>query len=129
MFVKITNPTINAYDNETGQYLGEARFRLTQEAEEKLLNWINYGTPITSLVIVNSDFTPSPVYVPIIPNQTYRQKGVFRAILTNGQTGVQVPVEAILTFDWRSRSVDPETFIRSAEYSNIKLESMREVGY
>lgn len=128
MFVKISNPSVDAYDSNTNRYIGEARFDLTQEAERELLNWINGRTSIKPFTIVNSNFRPSTEYVPIIPNKTYHQKGIFRAVLTD-DTGMQIPVEARVTFDWRSRSVDPNEFIRSAEYSNIKIEDTNEVIY
>ena len=84
MFTQITNPSVMAYDAATGKFWGEARFDLTEEAERSLLNRINYGVPLGPLVMLNSDFEPSSDYIPIIPNRTYHQNGIFYALLTDG---------------------------------------------
>lgn len=129
MYTKITSPSVVAYDAATNTFLGEARFDLSPAAEEALLAWINYGSPIESFVVLNSDFEPSDEYVPIIPNQTYHQKGIFRALLTQEDTGVRVPVELRGSYDWRARSVEGGDFVRSAEYSNIKMDQLQKITY
>ena len=74
MYTKITNPSVVAYDAATNTFLGEARFDLSPAAEEALLAWINYGSPIESFVVLNSDFEPSDEYVPIIPNHIIKRE-------------------------------------------------------
>lgn len=120
MYNKITNPVVYTFDSETNKFLGEARFELTASAEEKLLNWFNYRIPFDSLVMINSDFQPSENYVPIIPNKIYHQKGIFKALLTQEDTGIKVPIEVRVSYDWKSRSVEPGNYISSVEFSNIK---------
>lgn len=128
MYTKITNPSVDVYDGKTNQFLGEARFELTSEAEQELLNWINNRVPFRSLIMLNSDFQPSENYVPIVPNKTYHQKGIFRALLTEGDTGKKIPVEIRGTYDWRARSVEPGTFLSSVEYSNVKIDEIEKIS-
>lgn len=129
MYNRIIDPIVDAFDFETGKFLGEARFELTPEAEKALLDWVNYRMPIKSFVVINSNFQPSDIYVPIIPNQTYHQKGIFRALFVQGDTGISVPIEMRGTYDWRARSVEAGTFIRSAEYSDIIMDPSQEISY
>ncbi len=129
LYSQITNPSVIAYDAATGDFLGEARFTLTQQAEKALLDWVNYRVPIPSFVVVDSTFVPSDKYVPIIPNRTYHQEGIFRALFTRTDTGQKVPIEMRGTYDWRTRSVDPGTDVESAEFSNIKMNPFQETVY
>lgn len=129
MYTQIINPSVTAYDAATGKFLGEAQFELTEEAEKALLAWVNYRVPIPPFVVLNSDFEPSDEYIPIIPNQTYHQKGIFRGLFTQSDTGMRVPIEMRGTYDWRARSVEAGNFVRSAEYSNIKMDPSQEIIY
>ena len=129
MFTQITNPSVMAYDAATGKFWGEARFDLTEEAERSLLNRINYGVPLGPLVMLNSDFEPSSDYIPIIPNRTYHQNGIFYALLTDGDSGERVPVEMRVTYDWRTRSTEPGTYLSSVEFNNMQIHDIRTVRY
>lgn len=129
MFTRILNLSIDAYDFNTGKFIGEARFAPTQAAEGALLNWINYGVSPPSLVMLESSFQPSENYIPIVPNETYHQKGVFKALLKEGDSGEWFPIEAHVTYDWRSRSPEPGNFISSVEFSNIKVDGEVKIGY
>lgn len=122
MYTQIINPSVAAYDVQTGEFLGDARFKLTLSAEQALLDWANYGITPKSLVMVQSSFEPSEHYTPITPNKTYHQKGPFRALMKDEDTGRWVPVESYITYDWRSRSPEAGNFISSVEFSNIKAE-------
>lgn len=123
MYTQIINPSIAVYDPETDKFLGDGRFKLTLSAEQALLDWMNYGISPKSLVMVESSFVPSEDYVPITPNMTYHQKGIFRALMKDEDTGKWVPVEARITYDWRSRSPEPGNFASSVEFNNIKVDS------
>jgi len=129
MYTRIINPVVDAFEYETGKFLGQARFELTPEAEKGLLGWVNYRIPIKPFIVLNSDFEPSDNYVPIIPNQTYHQKGIFRALFVQEDTGIKIPIEMRGTYDWRARSVEAGTFIRSADYSNILMDPSQQVLY
>lgn len=129
MYSRIINPTVDAFDFDTGEFLGEARFELTPEAEKTLLDWVNYRVPIQSFNVINSDFEPSDAYVPIIPNRTYHQQGIFRGLLVQSDTGRSVPVEMRGSYDWKARSVEAGTFIRSAEYSNVLMDPSQEITF
>lgn len=129
IYSQITNPSVAAYDAATGEFLGEARFKLTPEAEKALLDWANYRAPIPQFVVLDSDFEPSDKYTPIVPNKTYHQNGIFRALLTQADTGRKIPIEMRGTYDWRARSVEAGNFVRSADYSNVKLNTLQEYSF
>lgn len=129
MFTQISNPSVMAYDAATGKFWGEARFDLTTEAENALLDYINYGVPLGPLVMLNSDFRPSSDYVPIIPNKTYHQNGIFRALLTDGNSRERVPVEMRVTYDWRARSVEPGNYLSSVEFNNMEIHNIQPVSF
>lgn len=129
MFTRLINPTVDAYNIETGEFIGEARFTPTEESEKGLLDWINYGIPPQSLVMLESNFVPSENYVPIVPNRTYHQKGIFRALLKEGDTGKWVPIEAWITYDWRTRSTEGKYYFSSVEFDSIKVDRMVRIEY
>lgn len=129
LYNQITNPSVMAYDAATGAFLGEARFTLTAEAEKALLDWANYRIPIPSFIVVDSVWVPSDQYMPIIPNKTYHQEGIFRALFKRSDTGQMVPIEMRGTYDWRARSVETGNYIESADYSNIKMNPLQETVY
>ena len=129
VFTQLINPSVDAYNNETGVFLGEARFTPTLESEKALLNWINYGVKPNSLLMLESNFEPSEQYVPITPNQTYHQKGVFRALVKDGSSGRWFPIEARITYDWRTRSVEPGLHFNSVEFDNIQIVELVESIY
>ena len=129
MFTQIINPSVDAYDFDTGKFIGEARFVPTEEAEKSLLDWINYGIPPKSLVMLESNFEPSENYVPIISNKTYHQRGIFRALIKERDSGQWIPIESHITYDWRSRSREPGNFISSVEFYNVKVDGMVIINY
>lgn len=129
MYTQIAETSVDAYDFETGAFIGKAIFTPTPSAEKSLLNWFNYGILPKSLVMKQSIFQPSKNYVPIIPNQTYHQRGIFRAIIKEEFTRKWVPFEVPITYDWKSRSPEPGNNIFSVEFSNIKQEGDIDVMY
>lgn len=129
MYTQIINTSVDSFDFNTGKFIGEARFTPTPKAEEDLLNWLNYGIPLNSLIMVNSDWRPSENYVPIIPNETYHQRGIFRALVKEKDSGVWRPIEARITYDWRSRSPEPGNRISSVEFNNITIDRARGIEY
>lgn len=129
MFTQLINPSVDAYNYDTGTFLGEARFKPTLEAEKALLDWINYGVKPNSLLMLESSFKPSEQYIPIVPNMTYHQKGIFRALLKDGSSGRWFPIEARITYDWRTRSVEPGLNFSSVEFDNIQLIDFNESIY
>lgn len=129
MYSKITNPSVEAYDAATGKFMGEARFTLTPQAERALLDWANYRVPPPPFVVLDSYFVPSNDYVPIVPNRTYHQKGIFRGLFTQQETGLKVPIEMRGTYDWRARSLDYGNYISGADYSNIRMDPLQETAY
>ena len=129
VFTRLINPSVDAYNYDTGVFLGEARFMPTLESERALLDWINYGIKPKSLLMLESNFKPSEQYIPIVPNQTYHQKGIFRALLKDGSSGRWFPIEARITYDWRTRSVEPGLHFDSVEFDNIKVIDFNESIY
>jgi len=129
MYIHLKNPTVDAYNLQTGKFIGEARFTPTEESEKALLDWINYGIPLSSLIMLDSNFAPSENYVPIVPTQTYHQRGIFRALLEDSSTGEWVPVEVQITYDWRTRSTESGNYFSSVEFDKIKIDRIVRIEY
>ena len=129
MFTQLINPTVDAYNLETGKFIGEARFTPTEKSEKALLDWINFGIPTNSLVMQESYFIPTENYFPITPNVTYHRRGIFRALLKEGNSGEWVPIEARITYDWRTRSVEPGNYFSSVEFDKMLIDRVERVEY
>lgn len=131
MYTGIINPSIDIYDAETNEFLGEARFELSSEAERKLLDLVNDRKPFTSLVVLDLQFQPAGGYVPLDPYKMYRFKGLFRALFTKSGTGVSVPIEMRGAFNMRLRSIGSgqRQYLNSVDFSNIEVDSIQEIFY
>lgn len=129
MYTQIKDTLVEAYDFDTGKFIGEAKFTPTISAENSLLDWFNYGTLPKSLPMIKSNFQPSENYVPIIPNETYHQKGMFKAKIKDGYTDKWVSVEVPISYDWKSRSPEAGNYINSVEFINIKQNGPIEITY
>ena len=129
MYTQIKNTSVAAYDIETDKFLGVAHFTLTMSVEQALLDWMNYGIVPRTLVMVESSFQPSENYVPIVPNETYRQRGIVKASVKDDNTGKWEPVTAHITYNWRTRSREPGNVFSSIEFSNIRTEGMVSIGH
>lgn len=121
MYSEIKNTSLSAFDVNTGKFIGEARFTPTKEAKKALLDWINYGISPQHLLMENSQFEPSENYVPLIPNQTYPQRGIFSALLKRKDNNEWMPVEIFITYNWKLQAVEPGNFIRSIELDHVKI--------
>lgn len=124
MYTQLRNPCLDAYDVQTGKFIGEARFRPTKEAEKSILDWINYGIQPKSLIMLDSDFQPAEQCQPITPHKIYHQKGIFKALLKEKGTNEWVPIKVYVTYDWRSRTTEQGNFIRSVEFENVKIDHL-----
>lgn len=130
MYTGIANASADIFDGETNQFLGEARFELSSEAESKLLDWVNDRKPFTSLMVFNLNFQPADRdYVFPTPYKTYKFKGIFRALFTESDTGMKVPVEMRGVYDVRIRSIGPGTQHYIVDFDNIKVESTNEAYF
>ena len=79
--------------------------------------------------MLESNFVPSENYVQIVPNQTYQQRGIFRALLKDGNTGEWVPIEIYITYDWKTRSTESGAFNRSVELDNMRIDRVVRIEY
>ena len=129
MYTQIKDTSVTVYDAATGGIWGEANFTPTVGSEQALLDWFNYGILPKTLPMVKSRFQPSEIYVPIIPNETYHQIGLFKAMLKDGDTGKWVSIKVPISYDWKSRSPEAGNYINSVEFSNIMQENPIEFTY
>ena len=131
MFDQIANLTIDTFNGLSGQFVGQARFELTQESEKALLNLVNYNIKPQTMTILNLDFyQPSENYSPPRIYDTLRRAGIVRAIFVDSVNGFQVPYEIRLSYLARARSegINPY-FFSSVEWNNIIIDSVQRVAY
>lgn len=123
MFNKISNPTIDIFNESGSQFIGEASFDFATESEKSMLQLINYGTQPKTLTLNNLDFyQPSANY--IAPNiyAPIRRSGVIKAILTDEANGIKIPVLISLKYDAQARHSGANPyFFDSVEYTNISV--------
>lgn len=128
MYTKIINPNIVIYDEETGELIGTATFKLTKESERALLNLLNYNMQPSSLTVLDLNLhEPSPNYIPPTPFIPYARKGIIHALFKNAYTGKLVSVEIQLKYNARARGNITGDLYRfeSVEFSDIDIESVK----
>lgn len=131
MFTQVSIPTIDIFNGETNEFVGEARFNLTQETGDALLQMVNYARVPNSLILLDLDFyRPSANYLPPNMDTPLRRNGIIRALFTEGESGQRVPLEIRFKFRARARSAAQNPyFFDSVEYTDLHLDSVREVTY
>jgi hypothetical protein len=132
MFDKIINPSLSVYDGETNVFIGEARFDLTIEAEEKLLQLVNYNKTPSSLFLLNLDFVqPSDNYIPPPIGGMKKSNGILRAVLIETNTRDQLPIEIRFNYDAIARGyrVNNPYLFDSFEFSNMHVQSISQITY
>ena len=128
MYTKITNPNIVIFDGKTGELIGTATFKLTDESEKKLLNLLNYNIQPPSLTLLDVDlYKPSPNYTPPIPYSPYARKGTIYALFTDAYTGNPVPVEIQLKYNFLTRGNTKGNLFHfeSVEFGDIDIQSVK----
>ncbi len=128
MYTKITNPSIVIFDGKTGELIGTATFKLTDESEKKLLNLLNYNIQPSSLTLLDVDlYKPSPNYTPPIPYSPYARKGTIHALFTDAYAGNPVPVEIQLKYNARARGNTTGNLFHfeSVEFGDIDIQSVK----
>ncbi|WP_312282021.1 hypothetical protein [Oscillibacter sp.] len=128
MYTKITNPSIVIFDDRTGELIGTATFKLTDESEKALINLLNYNVQPPSLTLLDVDlYEPSPNYTPPIPYGSYARKGTIYALFTDEYTGTLVPIEIQLTYNARARGNATGNLyhFESVEFGDIDINSIK----
>lgn len=130
MYTGIENPSLDVYNGETNQFLGEATFELSSESQEKLLDWGNKRKPFSSLIVFNLNFRPAAKdYVFPTPFKTYPRKGIFRALFMESSTHLSVPVVIRISYDLRVRSIGPGPNNFNADFNDIIINSTNEAYF
>lgn len=127
MFNKISNLSIDIFNESGTQFIGEAKFDLPAESEKSMLQLINYNVQPNTLTLNNLDFyQPSANYIAPNINAPIRRSGVIKAILTDDANGFQVPVLISLKYDAQARhSGENPYFFDSVGYTNISVGDIR----
>lgn len=128
MYSRIGNLSMDLYDPETHELLGATTFMLPSSEEKKLLDLVNYGVRPTNLLVVNANlYNPSPNYSPSNPAMPLKRAGVIKALFTESDTKVNIPLEIRIKFDSRVRGVIPGNPYRysSVDFGNIEVESVK----
>ena len=131
MFNQISSPTIDIFNGINDQFIGEASFTLTEQAEKALLNLVNYNVMPQTLTLLNVDFyQPSENFTPPNINEPIQRAGIIRAIFRDTANGFQVPYEIRMRYLTRARDpgINPY-FFSSVEDTNIKVDSVQRVSY
>jgi hypothetical protein len=132
MFEKIINPSLSVYDGETNKFIGEARFDLLPETENKILQMVNYHKIPHSVILMNLDFVEaSGDYVPPVIGKALKQEGIIRAVFIDTANFDQLPIEIRFKYNAKARGYrknNPYLF-DSFELSNIELESIQPIIY
>ena len=124
MYSKITDNSADVFDSKTGNYLGRSHFTLTQSAERKLLDFLNYNKVPNTLVLVNLSMSETSVnYVSPELFKTHSQLSTLYIDSVDAYSGTLVPIEIEMSYDVVTRghlSESPYSF-ESIELRNIKI--------
>lgn len=125
MYTQIKNPAIALYDEE-GNLTGVATFQLTSESEEALLNFVNNGTKLSSLTLLDVDLYGTKYYEPPAPFASYDREGTLYTLLLDSLTGRYTPVAIKFKFKLRTRGNLTGSIYHfdSADYNDIQIESV-----
>lgn len=119
------------FDGNTGEFLGDVFFELSQDEKEKLLRLVNYGKVPESLILLNAQIVGTPEdYKPPELTKAYTRKGILSAHFRDDASGEHVPIELHMKFDVRGRgrrSGDLYHF-DSAEYRNITVDQINRLS-
>jgi len=132
VYSEISNASLNIYNGETGDYIGEAQFTLSSEAAAKLLDLFNYGKVPDSLLLLDVNlYRPSRSYIPPEPYQQYKREAILRALFTDSSTQEQVPYEIRMTYDTRARGslLGNLYYFDSIELNNINIVDIQRVAF
>ena len=127
MFDKVSRGVIDAYDGKTGEYLGRHEFKITQEVERVLLDYVHNGKIKDPIVLQDVIFYPGAAnYTMPLPYEKYSRKGVLKAMFRDKYSQQWVPVEIFAKFNFRARAYPEENryHFDSVEYSDINVEGM-----
>jgi len=127
VFAKITNPEIYIYDGNTGEFISETKFSLSNDAEKALLDLVNYNKIPPNLLLLNLSFQPSDHYIPPSLDRPVKRIGIIKALFTEAYSGEMRPVEIKIKYDaWAHGNLAGNLYyFDSVEYSNIELEEIK----
>lgn len=120
---KIVDTSSDLFDAETGNYIGMAQFDLTSEAENDLLNFINYNIVPKSIILLNVNMkSPAASYVAPIPFALNKRIAVLRGAARDKDSALYTPFEIRLKYDTVARGYSKNNAYHadSVELSNIQ---------
>lgn len=130
MYTKISNTSVVVFDGKTGNLIGTATFKLSDESEKALLNLLNYNEQPSSLTLLDVVLNkPSLNYSPLTPNKPYARRGTInaKALFTNANSKSLVPVEIQLDYNLlvRETAKDNPFHFESVEFDDVDILSVK----
>lgn len=125
MFTKISNPTIEFYDKNTGQYLGTALVEFPLTEEKKILDLVNHGIIPSNFLITNSIYyNAHENYIPPTIDDSLQCTGLLKAYFLEKYSEEFIPIEIRASFDVRPRSIitGQSNYLISGQFSNVDIE-------
>lgn len=130
MYTKIIDPSVVVFDGKTGELIGTATFKLSDESEKALLNLLNHNEQPSSLTLLDVVLNkPSPNYSPPTPSKPYARKGTINAnaLFTNANSKSLVPVEIQLKYNLlvKGKTTGNVFHFESVEFEDIDIQSVK----
>lgn len=132
MYDKLTNTNLNVFSAPTDEYVGKFNFVLSDDAESKLLDLLNYNKIPDSLIILNATlYSPPGSYAPPQPFKKYRREGILSAVAGVSSSGNAIPIEIRLKYDMLARVYPAGDlyYYDSMELSNIEIVNITQTQF
>lgn len=130
MYDEIYGTSLVVFDDASSEYVGKARFNLTDEAEKRLLSLVNYNRTPDNLMISNVELVRgSEPRASSDPFAHGRRHSILNAIVRERHSKRETPIEIEMKYDRMVRSSlskDPN-LLESALLNNIEIIDVRPV--
>jgi hypothetical protein len=127
MYTQITDSYFDVYDGETGAYMGNSKFTLPQNSEDKLLDLLNYNKVPDSLVLLNVNLseTTQNYIPPELFRKNKRQATLYLDVIDTNSDQIY-PFQIHMRYDVvaRGRLSGSRYFFDSLGLDNIQIEEV-----
>jgi len=126
MVDRILNVNSDIFDSQTGSYLGKAEFKLPPNAEQALLNYINYNVIPQSLMLLDVEiYEPSDSYAALPPFTPRQRTSVMYGVAQDHDSKAKMPFEMHIKYETLTRGN-----LSSSVYhaDSVQLSKLQPVG-